>query len=34
MRTLGRLFKQETGLTFGQWRQQLRLSEAVCLLSL
>jgi len=34
VRTLGRLFKQETGLTFGQWRQQLRLSEAVCQLSL
>ncbi|VCU68787.1 HTH-type transcriptional repressor of iron proteins A [Pigmentiphaga humi] len=34
VRTLSRLFKQETGLTFGQWRQQLRLSEAVCQLSL
>jgi AraC-like DNA-binding protein len=34
VRTLGRLFKEETGLTFGQWRQQLRLSEAVCQLSL
>jgi AraC-like DNA-binding protein len=34
MRTLGRLFKRETGLTFGQWRQQLRLAEAVCQLSL
>jgi AraC-like DNA-binding protein len=28
-RTLARLFKEETGLTFGQWRQQLRLVEAV-----
>jgi AraC-like DNA-binding protein len=28
-RTLARLFKDETGLTFGQWRQQLRLVEAV-----
>ncbi len=34
IRTLGRLFKRETGLTFGQWRQQLRLAEAVCQLSL
>ncbi|AOB31970.1 AraC family transcriptional regulator [Bordetella sp. H567] len=34
MRTLGRLFKRETGLTFGQWRQQLRLAEAICQLSL
>ncbi len=34
MRALGRLFKRETGLTFGQWRQQLRLAEAVCWLSL
>ncbi|WP_240648015.1 helix-turn-helix domain-containing protein [Pararobbsia silviterrae] len=28
-RTLGRLFKTETGLTFGQWRQQLRIVESV-----
>ncbi|MFT4510028.1 AraC family transcriptional regulator [Caballeronia sp. 15711] len=33
-RTLGRLFRQETGLTFGQWRQQLRLVEAVSRLAL
>lgn len=31
-RTLGRLFLRETGLSFGQWRQQLRLQEAVKLL--
>ncbi|CAP44560.1 AraC family transcriptional regulator [Bordetella petrii] len=34
VRTLSRLFKEQTGLTFVQWRQQLRLSEAVCQLSL
>jgi len=34
VRTLNRRFKEETGLTFGQWRQQLRLTEAVCQLSL
>jgi len=28
-RTLGRLFKAQTGLGFGQWRQQLRLVESV-----
>ncbi|MBV6307082.1 helix-turn-helix transcriptional regulator [Candidimonas humi] len=28
-RTLGRLFKTETGLAFGQWRLQLRLAESV-----
>lgn len=28
-RTLARLFKEETGLTFGQWRQQLRIVEAI-----
>jgi AraC-like DNA-binding protein len=33
-RTMTRLFKEETGLTFGQWRQQVKLSEAVCQLSL
>ena len=32
-RTLARLFRQETGLTFGQWRQQLRLVEAVARLA-
>lgn len=32
-RTLGRLFSQETGLTFQQWRQQRRLLRAVELLS-
>lgn len=33
-RTLSRLFKEQTGLTFGEWRQQLRISEAICQLSL
>jgi AraC-like DNA-binding protein/quercetin dioxygenase-like cupin family protein len=33
-RTLARLFKEETGLSFGQWRQQLRLVEAVARLAL
>lgn len=32
-RTLARLFRQETGLTFGQWRQQLRLAEAMARLA-
>ncbi|MCO4758504.1 MAG: helix-turn-helix transcriptional regulator [Oceanospirillaceae bacterium] len=32
-RTLGRLFLRETGMSFGQWRQQLRLQEAVKLLA-
>lgn len=32
-RTLERLFKMETGLTFGQWRQQLRLSESIAQLA-
>lgn len=32
-RTLERLFKAETGLTFGQWRQQLRLSESIAQLA-
>lgn len=32
-RTLARLFKQETGLTFGKWRQQRRLLAALELLS-
>jgi AraC-like DNA-binding protein/quercetin dioxygenase-like cupin family protein len=33
-RTLARLFRDETGLSFGQWRQQLRLVEAVARLAL
>lgn len=28
-RTLARHFRDETGLSFGQWRQQMRISEAV-----
>lgn len=32
-RTAARLFMAETGLTFGQWRQQLRLLQAVVQLS-
>ena len=28
-RTLARLFVQHTGLTFGQWRQRLRIMEAL-----
>ncbi|MEH6402640.1 MAG: helix-turn-helix transcriptional regulator [Sneathiella sp.] len=32
-RNLARLFKKETGLTFGEWRQQRRLMAAVELLS-
>lgn len=28
-RTLARLFREQTGITFTQWRQQLRLSEAL-----
>lgn len=32
-RTLERLFQQETGLTFGKWRQQLRLLHAMRLLA-
>jgi AraC-like DNA-binding protein len=32
-RTLARLFRRETGLTFNQWREQLRLLEAVALLA-
>ncbi|MBB6249801.1 AraC family transcriptional regulator [Nitrospirillum iridis] len=31
-RTLQRLFKEETGLRFGEWRQQLRLLHAASLL--
>ena len=33
-RTLARRFRQETGLSFGAWRQQARLAEAVCRLAL
>ncbi|KAF1051239.1 MAG: HTH-type transcriptional regulator NimR [Stenotrophomonas maltophilia] len=33
-RTLARLFRQETGMTFGQWREQLRLSDAISKLSI
>ena len=33
-RTLARLFRDETGLSFGHWRQQLRLVEAVARLAL
>lgn len=32
-RTLARLFKKETGLTFGKWRQQRRLLAALSLLT-
>lgn len=32
-RTLERLFREETGLTFGKWRQQLRLLHALRLLA-
>jgi AraC-like DNA-binding protein len=32
-RTLERLFRKETGLTFGKWRQQLRLLQALRLLA-
>lgn len=33
VRTLSRRFRDETGLSFIQWRQQLRIAEAVCLLA-
>jgi AraC-like DNA-binding protein len=33
VRTLERLFQRETGLTFGKWRQQLRLLHALRLLA-
>jgi AraC-like DNA-binding protein len=33
-RTLARLFQQELGMTFGQWRQRLRLAHAAALVSL
>jgi len=32
-RTVERLFQQETGMTFGKWRQQLRLMQAMRLLA-
>ncbi len=32
-RTLARLFQRETGMSFGRWRQLLRLSEAAALLA-
>ncbi|WP_431280957.1 AraC family transcriptional regulator [Humitalea sp. 24SJ18S-53] len=32
-RTLSRLFRQETGLPFAAWRQQLRLAEAAAMLA-
>ncbi|MCB2101803.1 MAG: helix-turn-helix transcriptional regulator, partial [Rhodobacterales bacterium] len=32
-RTLARLFRRDTGLTFGQWRQQARLLAALTLLA-
>ncbi|MBM3531835.1 MAG: AraC family transcriptional regulator [Alphaproteobacteria bacterium] len=32
-RTLARLFRRETGLSFGAWRQQARLAEAIAALS-
>jgi AraC-like DNA-binding protein len=31
-RTVERLFEEETGMTFGKWRQQLRLMEGMRLL--
>ncbi len=33
VRTIERLFRTETGMTFGRWRQQLRLLEALRLLA-
>jgi AraC-like DNA-binding protein len=33
LRTIERLFQVETGMTFGRWRQQLRLVEALRLLA-
>lgn len=33
-RTLARLFRDETGMSFGQWRQQMRIAEAVYRLAL
>jgi AraC-like DNA-binding protein/mannose-6-phosphate isomerase-like protein (cupin superfamily) len=34
VRTIARRFQAETGLSFGEWRQQARIAEAVCRLSL
>jgi AraC-like DNA-binding protein len=33
-RTLARLFQQDLGMTFGQWRQRVRLAHAAALVSL
>jgi AraC-like DNA-binding protein len=33
-RTVARLFRQETGMSFSQWREQLRLAEAMSKLSI
>ncbi|MDR5760549.1 AraC family transcriptional regulator [Caballeronia sp. LZ035] len=33
-RTVARLFRQETGMSFGQWREQLRLAEAMSRLAI
>lgn len=33
-RTLARRFKDETGMTFGQWRQHMRVDEAITRLTL
>jgi AraC-like DNA-binding protein len=33
-RTLARLFQQELGMTFGQWRQRVRLAHAAALVSI
>jgi AraC-like DNA-binding protein len=32
-RSIERLFQRETGMTFGKWRQQLRLMQGMCLLA-
>jgi AraC-like DNA-binding protein len=32
-RTLARHFQRETGMPFAKWREQMRVSEAMCLLS-
>ena len=34
VRTLARLFRHETGMSFQQWRRQLRMTEAMARLSL
>ena len=33
MRTLARLFRRETGMSFQQWRRQLRMTEALARLA-